>query len=596
LGTLLRVSGRAWRDLRFSLVRARLRLGNWLRRRRRRRVDYVVIPVEGPLPERSGPPRGFVQRRLPFPAEPLSLQELNRRLGLIADAENVKGIVLLFQGLEAGMATLQNLRTSLLRLRATGKQVVVYTPYLDLAHYWAASAADRICAPPSATFEFLGLRVRATYLRDALARLGIEAQVFRVSAFKSAYSLLDQSEMTAEEREQLNWILDDLYGTLIGSISQAREMEPEVLRSLIDGGPYDAKTARALGLIDDVAYEDELASLLGPGVAVEAKDESDRPDAGTGRSETASLLTWNEGSRMLLRKARRQVRGYVGVVSLNGLIVMGTSRRTPLNLPLPFIGSSVTGDLTVAQQLRAAERDRRLMALIVHIDSRGGVALASDLIWRELVKFGRKKPLLAYMGNTAASGGYYVAAPAAKIMAQPLTMTGSIGVTMAHVVLAQLYEKLAISRVELARGERAGLHSPLRPLSQEESRLLTRQMEATYHKFKQIVADGRSLPYEDMDPLCGGRVWTGNQARDKGLVDEHGDFVDAVRLVGSMAGLPVDDEHVIRTVNLFPRSGPYLLGKPADGATTLLPEVGQRMLRQLLNQPLALAPVEAIVD
>lgn len=565
---------------------AEISLRNESRLRRNARVDYVVMPVGGPLPERMGRPRGFLERRLPLPAEPLSLQQLNARLGAIADADNTRGVVFIFRGFGAGLATLQNFRAAVARLRATGKEAIVYTPFLDLPHYYAATAADRIIVPPGAQFEVLGLYTEITFFKDALARVGIQADAVQISPFKTAFDRFTRADISSEHRAQIDWLLDDQWDMITTDMAAGRGLTPEALRALIDRASLTAEAARAAGLVDIVAYDDELATVLA-GPQATATSAAREP-------AILKLKPWREARKLLLEKPRHHTRRFVGVVSLEGLIAQGVSRKPPIDLPIPFIGGATAGDQTLVGLLRRVEKRHDLAALILHVDSGGGSALASDLIGRQLELLAAKKPVIVYMGNVAASGGYYVAAPARHIMSQTATTTGSIGVLTSKISTAGVYERLAIQRVGFRRGEHAGLYRDSDPLSAEERDILRRAIEDIYERFKAIVARNRGLTPEAVDAIGGGRVWTGRQARERGLVDSHGDFLDAIRKAAELAALPSDDVYAISTVNLFPGSSEYAIYP--SGSKAVVEEVAKLLageqLRELAGRPLLLLPYE----
>jgi protease IV len=548
-------------------------------------LDYIVLPLSGPLPERAGPPRSFIQRQLPLPPEPMSMQELNGIAQMIARADNVRGLVLVLQDVGGGLATLQNIRRTITRLREADKVVVVYTPVLTNAYYYIATAADRIVAPPSAQFEVLGVRSEAIFLKDALAKLGLSFDNIQISPYKTAANMFDKANITPEQREQLEWLLAESYDMLTEGMADGRIMPGEEMRALIDAGPYSAAQALAYGLVDNLAYEDELADILAVrpdllpppewgmggeanlGETVEAEGEGDDEGEDEGGEEEAKprakLISWEEGAGQLMVKPYRIARQAIGVVSLEGMITMGESQRPPIDIPLPLVGGESAGEQTVVQLLRRAEEDDQIAALILHVDSGGGSALASDLIGRQVQKMAAKKPVLVYMGNVAASGGYYVSAHATTIMSQPGTITGSIGVVMGRLSTGGLYEKLGVTRVSLQQGARAGLYSDEHPLTAEEREVLWQSIVTIYDQFKQVVADGRNLPYETLDPLCEGRVWTGRQALAKGLVDVYGDFVDAIEAAAKLAGLPYDENHFVPVVTMYPeRDDSYLLAQP----------------------------------
>jgi protease-4 len=591
-------------EIRNGYDRFTVGIRNQIRLLQQAELDYVILPIGGPLPERADPPRGFIQRQLPLPSPPLPLEVLNERLEAIGDAGNVKGVLFVFRGFNTGLATLQNVRRSIERLQAAGKEVVVYTPYLDMTHYFAAAAADRIIAPPGAQFDVLGLRSEATFLKKTLGRIGVEAEVIQISPYKSAYNMLGEADITPEQREQLEWLLDDTFDLLTQAMAVGRGKSTDEIRELIDGAPYTAVQARTLGLIDDVAYEDELAERLAPesgsADSLSAEEAGETPAVPEEEKKKAKLLTWDKAAPMLLEKARRWPDKFIGVVSLEGLITMGPSRQPPL-IPLPFMDGATAGEATLVNLLRRVEKIDDMAALILHVDSGGGSALASELITREIERIGRKKPVLAYMGNTAASGGYEVSVLAKHIMCQPATITGSIGVIMMRPNTQGLYEKLSVKRVSLKRGQRADLYSDDGPLSDDERETLWRGVVETYEAFKRLVANGRSLPYDELDPICEGRVWTGRQALGHKLVDSHGDFEDAIRQAAELAGLPTGPDDGIPAVNLYPRDGRYRPPQPFEADEESAPaeaiaELGRWLsgerLREFSGKPLLLLPYQ----
>lgn len=564
-------------------------LRNQLRRARRAKLDYIIMPIGGSLPERAAPPRGFIERQLPLPPAPLSMEQLNQQLQAVADADNVKGVLFLFRGFQLGLAQLQNFRQALQRLQAAGKEVVVFTPYLNLPHYYAASVADKIIIPPSTQFDVLGLHSEVAFYKEALSRLGVEVDVVQISPFKTAFDPFGKAEMTAEFRAQVEWLLDDRFDMLTSDMAADRTMPQETLQQWIDHAPLTAAAALDAGLVDAVAYEDELAAALfvpdPAGTNEAAEDEAAEED-----KHQAKLLPWDEAAPLLIEKWRRPSQKVIGVISLEGTIMMGPSRQPPIDLPIPFVGGESAGEATLVQLLRQAEQMDNLAALILHVDSGGGSALASDLIGREVKRVAQKIPVLAYMGNAAASGGYYVSAPTSHIMSQRGTITGSIGVIMARPSTGGLYQKLAVNRVTLKRGERADLYSDSAPMTAAERQVFWEGIMENYSQFKQEVANGRSLPFDELDPICQGRVWTGRQALDRKLVDSHGDFMDAIHKAAELAGLPNDDDQRLRVVNLQPQSDGYLSPKPFAAAAEIGRWLFGQRLQELTGQPLFMMP------
>ncbi|GAB4108724.1 MAG: S49 family peptidase [Roseiflexaceae bacterium] len=534
-------------------------LGNLWRRLLRRRVDYVRIDLSGPLPE-FAETVSWWQRRVLGRRQTHSVQELRRQLERIAADPHTTGVLLWIDAPLAGWAGIESLTDELARFRAAGKRVVAYLRSITPANYLIACAADTLLAPPSAEFGVLGLRVEVQYLKDALDRFGLSAEVVAVSPYKSAGDQLVRSDMSPEERSQLERVLDQRYAALLDKIAAARGKSADVVRALLDTAPLGAEQARDQGLLDGLAYEDELEGLL----------------AVSGRA--AVISEWSAARRALRLPRARLHRRLVAVVPVEGTIVAGSSRSLPL--PIPLLGEEQAGADTVTQALRQAERSRRVAAVLLYINSRGGDAFASDLIWREVLRVGRSKPVVVAMGDFAASGGYYIAAPAAAILAQPSTITGSIGVIVARLSAEELLADLGINTVVLSRGAHTGLQSVSQPLSEDERNVLREQIMRLYGQFKQRVREGRRLPEEQIEPLAGGRIWLGQEAQARGLVDQLGGVPEALLRAQQLAGLPQDRSAPLL---LLRGSGRPLPPQPFPASTlALLRDITQTTLRNHL--------------
>ncbi|HEU4323816.1 MAG TPA: signal peptide peptidase SppA [Roseiflexaceae bacterium] len=494
-------------------------LVNLWRRLLRRRVDYVRIDLSGPLPE-FAETVSWWQRRVLGHRQTHSVQELRRQLERIAADPQTAGVLLWIDAPLLGWAGIQSLSDELVRFRATGKRVVVYLAAINTSNYLIACAADMVLAPPSAEFGVLGLRVEVQYLRDALEHFGLRADVLAVSPYKSAGDQLVRSDMSPEERSQLERVLDQRYAALLGTIAAARGKTADEVRALLDSAPLGAEQARDGGLLDGLAYEDELEGLLTIG----------------GRAPV--IREWSAARRALRLMPLRHQRRLVAVVPVEGTIVPGSSRSLPL--PLPLLGGEQAGADTVAQALRQAERSRRVAAVVLYVNSRGGDAFASDLMWREVLRVGRSKPVVVAMGDFAASGGYYIAAPAAAILARPATITGSIGVVLARLSAEELLADLGINTVVLSRGAHTGLLSVSQPLSEDDRAVLREQIMRLYDQFKRRVCEGRRLDAQQVEPLAGGRIWLGQEAQALGLVDQLGGVPEALMRAQELAGLPQD--------------------------------------------------------
>ncbi|MEW6637636.1 MAG: S49 family peptidase, partial [Actinomycetota bacterium] len=468
-----------------------------------RSPDYVTLEVSGRLPEFETPVNLLRRRLVPGPAQP-TLEALRSQLDAILADERPQGIVLVLKDIDAGWASLEELRRELLAFRERGKRVVAYlTGSVDSRGYYLACAAEEILAAPLAVVAVTGVRSRVDFLKDALGRVGVEAEVVAVSPYKSAGDRFARNDFSRESREQAERLLDRRFETLLRAISGGRKMSVEDARKRVDRAPYTAREAVVEGLVDGVCYEDELPRRLG-------------------RDGEARVSGWGTARRALRVPYRRSPRRRVGLVEVSGTIVRGRSRKLPV--PLPLVGGEQAGSETVVAALRAAEKDRRVSSVLLHVESPGGDALASDLIWREVERINAKKPVVVLMGNAAASGGYYVSAPASHVIARESTITGSIGVLLIRPIAQGLYERLRVNPVVLERGARSNLLDASRRPDADEMRVLVGQVGTIYAEFKERLSRGRKLPETRLEEVCGGRVWTGAEALDLGLVDEVGGF------------------------------------------------------------------------
>jgi protease-4 len=483
------------------------------------RPPWVVVELSGHIVPRPERPRlfGFTLPQRGMGAA--SLESITGALEDLARAPWLRGVLFRVEGLTADAATIYALRRAIVAVRAAGKETTAYLTQLDLRGYYVASAAAEVVAPESADVALRGLGVSMTFLRDALARWGVRFEKLAIDEYKTAFDNLVRQEMSEPEREQIDALLDSFTGHYVQAVAESRRLAPEQVRALLDEGITSAARAREAGLVDRVAYEDEV---VGP---------------------KHTML--GEARRFLAGHAPSLRGGRVALVSVVGGIHTGRSKRMPV--PMPLFGTRTSGSETIVRALRAAGADKATAAVVLFVDSGGGSALASDLIWREVKRLREQKPVVAVMGSVAASGGYYVAAPASRIVAAPTTVTGSIGVLTAKLVLEDLYAKHGINAQQIRRGRFALLLDPSRPLDEEGRALLRRNNEEIYDRFVGRVAEGRGLPVERVREIARGRVWAGTDALGVGLVDELGDLplgIARARELGRLGpDAPVWDVH-----------------------------------------------------
>ncbi len=519
-------------------------LRNGFARLFRRPPDYVWIEVSGSLPEFEVP-TSFLRRRISPGAPSVSLEALRERLDGISSDGRVKGIALRIRNLDAEWTALEELRSELARFRERGGRSIAYLLEPDTRSYYLACAADEVYATPVSTINVTGIRARVNFLKDALNRVGVEAEVVAVSPYKSAGDTFVRNDFSEESRGQTERLIERRYATLVDAVACGRNLFPGEVREKIDLAPYTASGAVTESLIDGVCYEDELPGKLG------ADDER------------AKLAEWGAARGALRLPYRKRARHVVGLVSLSGAIVRGKSRRLPV--PLPLLGGEQAGDESVVAALRVAEKDRRIAAILFHVDSRGGDALASDLIWREIQRIREKKPVVVLMGAAAASGGYYVSAAANHIIARQNTITGSIGVILIRPTAAGLFGKLGVNPVAVERGARSGILDTSHKPDTDELDVLRGQIQHIYDEFKDRVSRGREIDLDTLDDISGGRVWTGSEARERGLVDEIGGFREALHKALDLGGIDKEMPETLVKVSP-PRNARLAPGDPVEAA------------------------------
>jgi len=539
----------------------------------RRPADFVWLSITGPLPEFQPQNRGLLRRRLDPRPTPPNLEAVRSRLDRLLADGRTKGVILRIENLNAEWASIEELRAEVRRFRENGRKVVAYLVDSDTRSYYLASAADEIFATPLSTLNVVGLRARVNFLKDALDRLGLRTEVIAISPYKSAADPISRSDFSEESREQVERLLDRRFDELVAAISAGRGIRPERTRSLIDRAPYPATEAAKEGLLDGALYEDELAGRLGEG------------------ERSAKLAEWRVAEKALRVPYRKRARKVVGLVRVEGTIVRGRSRKLPV--PLPILGGEQAGSESVVAALRAAEKSRQVGAILLHVDSRGGDALASDLIWREVERIRPKKPVIVLMGNAAASGGYYVSAAANHVVARKNTVTGSIGVILARPVASGLFGKLKIKPVSIERGARSNLLDPSRPPSSDELNVLNQQLYNFYNEFKDRVASGRGIEPNTLEEIAAGRVWTGGEAFDRNLVDEIGGFRTALEKARELAGIPEKASGLLAKVSP-PRNARPAPGEPVREAVDAVRDALSELLGA--SRVWALAPYDISDD
>jgi protease-4 len=519
-----------------------------LRRALGRPPDYILFVLESDLPALPDPPLPRWQRFFSKPG--LSIKELGDRFDLIARDTRTKGVVLHLRPVPMPMATLQDLRELVSRLRAAGKRVVAWAPFYTNATYYLACACDEILMMPAGSVQPLGFSTTGMFLADALARFGVEADFVQISPYKTAADVLTKSKMSDELREQMTWLLDSQHKELIAAIAESRHLDDQAANDLVDSSPYMHDAALEKHVVDGVLSEEDLPAHLQGNPAPRAVTPSGRETPG---SNPTVMATWDRARRKLNSPSPTLGRGkYVAILRIEGTIVDGRSGRLPVKPPIdiPVVGGPRAGDLTIVQLARQVAADKRAAAAVLYINSPGGSATASEAMRQALDQINARKPLVVAMGPVAGSGGYWVATPSRWIVARPGTLTGSIGVLSGKVVLGGMWSKLQVHRETIAFGKHMTLASDDRAFSKEERQIVKGEIERIYELFLEVVGRARGMARADLHPIAAGRVWTGRQAHERKLVDELGGLDAAVRKARSLAGLkasvPAHEVHAPR--------------------------------------------------
>jgi protease-4 len=460
--------------------------------------SILVLPIEGEYVESQDPSllaRILTDTGMSFAALLSEMKKAERD-------DRLSTVVLRVRNLAIGWGQAQELRDAIRRLKEAGRRPVAYLEVAGFSanlEYYVASAADEIQIAPAGFGGVIGLAGEYFFLGQMWKKFGIEFDVARAGRYKSAVETLTGDEMSDAYREAANSLLDSINHQFISGIAESRDMTPATVQAVIDAAPMTPRDMVKRGLVDEIAFFDELlASFDGP--IVEASDYAQIDPASLGFDPVAQFaLVYGSGS-----------------------VVVGQGRASSR-------GNPVMASDTVAGALEAAADDPEIDAIIFRIDSPGGSVLASDIIWRSVeIAKQSEKPLIASFSNVAASGGYYVAAGADAILAPPGSITGSIGVFALRPVLKGLLDKLDINVERMTRGAHADLLIASQPLSPETAAILDREIEAIYRLFIERVAAGRKLDLQTVDAIAQGRVWTGEQALERGLIDELGGLSQAV--------------------------------------------------------------------
>jgi protease-4 len=434
----------------------------------------------------------------------------------------IKTVLLMPSGLQLPYwAKVQELRDAVIDFRKSGKRVVAFLEYGGDREYYLASAADKVYLLPSSPLDLSGMASYEVFLRGAFDKIGAYPDFIHIGDYKSAANQLTEKGFTPAHREMTESLNSDMYAQLVRGIAESRKKsEPEV-RALLDQGPFVPEEALRVGLVDDLAYEDQL----GEREPTVDEDEMNRVEGRNYLRITPASVGFRPRSRIAL-------------VYAVGTIASGKSTFDPLN-------GTILGSETLIEQIRDAREDDSIKAIVLRVDSPGGSALASDVIWRELMitrDADDARPLVVSMSDLAASGGYYIAMAGHSIVAQPGTLTGSIGVFGGKIAIGGALNKIGVNNDAVVSGPNASIGSPFTPFTPSQRTKVQELMQNIYDDFVEKAAESRKTTPEKMDAVAQGRVWTGQQARERGLVDALGGLDTAIAIAKERAKIPKDDD------------------------------------------------------
>jgi len=513
----------------------------------------LILKFDGDIPEQA--PQDIAGQLFGEPQQQSLIPTL-RRIEQAAADRRITGILMKVSGLGIGWGKLQQLRQTLDDFRKSGKNLTALLEVAGTREYYLASVANKVYLSPAGVLDLKGMRAEVMFFKDGLAKIGVQADLEHIGKYKNFSDQFTDNRMSDAFREATTSMLDSIYGDFLETVAGARGKPVQEMRTTIEEtGPFEAERAKLAGLVDGLLYEDEVLKQL----EAETKDGA------------FHKLDFDDYRRVPAERATFSSRERIAVVYAVGEITSGEG------ISGPFGDRTTIGSESMAETLETIGKDDSIKGVIVRIDSPGGDAYASDAIWRKMNLLSEKKPLVFSMSDTAASGGYYLAMTGDPIVAEPGTLTGSIGIVYGKLNLKGLYDKLGINKEVIARGKFTGLSSDYGSYTPQERERVRQLMSAFYQDFVKKVAAARKMTPEKVDAIAQGRVWTGTQAKENGLVDEIGGFPRALTLLKAKANIPAGDS--VELVEYPRRKSLWeLILSRADGGTVQLPAPLSRWL------------------
>jgi protease-4 len=427
----------------------------------------------------------------------------------------IDGIIIKSDIGEYGMGTAQEIRDAISDFRSSGKKIICYMEMAGNKEYYIASACDKVYLNNVGTLNLYGLRSEFSSYKGLLDKLGVKADLYRIGKYKSATEMLTDETMSDAHRESLSFVLDDLHNQMVNGIADNRKVSSAKVQEWIDKGPYTASEAKESNIVDDLIYADQIDDSIKQVMGRKVVKISDKEY----ENRKYHRYDWKEKPKIAVI--------YASGLMLPGRSMFGESALVP----------SIMGSDTITSAIKEARENDSIKAIVFRIDSGGGSVFASDLIWREVMLTKGKKPFIVSMGDVSASGGYYIACPADVIVADPGTITGSIGIITGKMSLRGLYDKLGIKKEIIKKGENSDIYTDYDSFNDQQKEIVERQMREMYQSFVSKVAQGRNLKEDYVDSIGQGRVWTGKQAKENGLVDRIGGLNQAILIAGEKASL-----------------------------------------------------------
>ncbi|RLD92351.1 MAG: signal peptide peptidase SppA [Bacteroidetes bacterium] len=446
--------------------------------------------------------------------EIMGLNQILKDLDKAKTDDNIEGIFMRLGAVSAGIATLGEIREAMLDFKESGKFIYAYSDAYTQKSYYLASVADSVFMTPEGMFLFNGMSAEVMFYKDALEKVGVEMQVIRHGSYKGAVEPFLRNDLSPENREQIESYVGALWGKIVEDISVSRGMSVEKLNRIADDlSTIDSDQLVETGMIDGLIYYDEMLTLMKGKLGVEEEDDL----------EAVSLKSYKDAP---VKEKKKYSKDKVAVIYAMGSVVDGNA------------GEGYISSERISKAIRKARRDKSVKAIVFRINSGGGSGSASDVIHREVMLAAKEKPVVASMGDVAASGGYYIAAPADTILASPGTITGSIGVFGLFPNVQKLMnDKIGVTTDVVKTNENSNILTAMDPLDPDERVIVQKMIDDFYVNFVNIVAEGRGKSYDEIDAIAGGRVWAGSNALELGLIDMYGGLQKSIEVAAEMAGL-----------------------------------------------------------